>query len=146
MKSKKILYLFGSKSDLIHFEKVEKILNEQLVPYDVKILSAHRNLEELITFIKERSKDYSTIIAVAGFSAALPGLVASLSDVPVLGVPISSSPIKLDALYSMIEMPKGVPLAVCSYDKPGIINATLLSLRITGEKVLFEKFKKAVVK
>ena len=146
MKSKKILYLFGSKSDLIHFEGVEKILKEKLISYDVKILSAHRNLEELTLFIKERSSDYSTIIAIAGFSAALPGLVASLSDVPVFGVPISSSPIKLDALYSMIEMPKGVPLAVCSYDKTGIINATLLSLKIMGEKVLFEKFKKAVLK
>lgn len=144
--SDKILYLFGSKSDLKYFDPVEKILKDTHIRHEVKILSAHRDLEELTAFLKEHSKDFGTIIAGAGFSAALPGVVASLAEVPVLGVPFSASPIHLDALYSMIQMPKGIPLAVCSYDKTGVINATLLSLRILKNESGFVSFKEAMRK
>ena len=141
LKDNTILFLFGSKSDLKYFEPMEKFLTTCEINYQVKILSAHRDLEELTAFLKAHSKDYAAIIAGAGFSAALPGVVAALSDTPVLGVPFSSSPIHLDALYSMIQMPKGIPLAVCSYDKTGLINATLLSLRICKENEKCEKMK-----
>ncbi len=125
---------------------MERHLENAGVDYEVKVLSAHRNLEELLDFLKKHSGEYGTVIASAGYSASLPGLVAAISEVPVLGVPISSSPVRLDALFSMIEMPKGVPLAVCSYDKAGLINASLLALKICGEKEKFETLKKDIYK
>lgn len=145
MKSKKILFILGSKSDYKFFEPVEKLLKETEIDYELKFLSAHRNTVELVEFCQGQGDNYGSIVAAAGFSAALPGLVASLVNVPVIGVPISSSPIKIDSLFSMIEMPKGVPLAVVSYDKTGFQNSVLLSLRIIGDMEKYEEFKKRVL-
>ncbi|MCD6579065.1 AIR carboxylase family protein [bacterium] len=145
MKDKKILFILGSKSDHKYFAPVEEMLRETGISYELKFLSAHRNTVELVEFCQSEGNNYSSIVAAAGFSAALPGLVASLVNIPVIGVPISSSPIKIDSLFSMIEMPKGVPLAVVSYDKTGFQNSVLLSLRIMGDLEKYEAFKKRVL-
>ena len=135
----------GSKSDLKFFDAIKEKVEKTQISYDLKILSAHRDTEKLINFLKENEKDYKVILAAAGFSAALPGLVASISRLPVIGIPLATSPIKIDALFSMIQMPKGVPLGVVSHDKTGFINGILYALRIMGEYEKHDEFKKSVL-
>jgi 5-(carboxyamino)imidazole ribonucleotide mutase len=116
----------GSTSDKEVYKKTEKVLNENDVVYDLQILSAHRNPNELDAYIKEC--DSLIFIAVAGLSAALPGVIASKTDKPVIGVPVSSKLGGLDALLSIVQMPPGVPVAAVGIDRGE--NAAHLAIRI----------------
>lgn len=135
----KIHLIFGSKSDLKYFEPVKAAIEKTGIEFDLQILSAHRNTDELMKFVK--SRDAGIFICVAGYSALLPSLTAAVTDLPVIGVPISSSPVRLDALLSIVQMPKGVPVACMSFDKAGIINGFLFALKISGEHDKVQELK-----
>ena len=121
-----ISIIAGSTSDKEVYEKAEKVLKENNIGYDLQILSAHRNLEELDKYIK--SCEALIYIAVAGLSAALPGVIASKTNKPVIGVPVSAKLGGLDALLSIVQMPPGVPVACVGIDRGD--NAAYLAIRI----------------
>jgi len=118
--------MVGSKSDIHIAEKVTKILEENNTDYDLEIASAHREPQKVLKLIK--NKEYNVYICIAGLSAALPGFVASNTDKPVIGVPVSAKLGGLDALLSIVQMPKGVPVACVGIDNGE--NAAYLALRI----------------
>lgn len=124
--SSKVAIIMGSKSDAHIAEKAETVLKEAGVEYDLQVISAHRNPHELDSYLK--SCDAKVIITIAGLSAALPGVVASKTDKPVIGVPVDSKLMGLDALLSIVQMPPGVPVATVGIDNGK--NAALLALRI----------------
>lgn len=116
----------GSESDKSVYEKSEKVLKENNIPYELKILSAHRDPEKLDDYLKTcHSLVY---IAVAGLSAALPGVIASKTEKPVIGVPVSAKLGGLDALLSIAQMPPRVPVACVGIDRGE--NAAYLAIRI----------------
>jgi 5-(carboxyamino)imidazole ribonucleotide mutase len=121
-----ISIIAGSTSDKEVYAKTEKILNENDIKYDLQILSAHRNPKELDDYLK--NCDSLIYIAVAGLSAALPGVIASKTDKPVIGVPVSAKLGGLDALLSIAQMPSGVPVATVGIDRGE--NAAHLAIRI----------------
>ena len=121
-----ISIIAGSTSDKDVYKKTEKVLNENNISYDLQIISAHRNPTELDEYIK--NCESLVYIAVAGLSAALPGVIASKTDKPVIGVPVSSKLGGLDALLSIVQMPPGVPVASVGIDRGE--NAALLAIRI----------------
>jgi 5-(carboxyamino)imidazole ribonucleotide mutase len=122
----------GSISDKEIYEKAEKVLKENTIPYELKIISAHRDTDKLDNYLK--SCETLIYIAVAGLSAALPGVIASKTNKPVIGVPVSSKLGGLDALLSIVQMPPGVPVACVGIDSGE--NAALLAIRILN---LFKK-------
>jgi len=128
MSDKNILVaiLAGSTSDNAVYEKAEKVLKENNIPYELNIISAHRDPEKLDDYIKSCSA--LVYIAVAGLSAALPGVVASKTDKPVIGVPVSAKLGGLDALLSIVQMPPGVPVGSVGIDRGE--NAAHLAIRI----------------
>ena len=121
-----IAVVSGSKSDQAIVDKVLRRLEERGASYEYKILSAHRNPAELEKYISET--DARVFIAIAGLSAALPGVIASKTARPVIGVPVSAKLGGLDALLSIVQMPPGVPVACVGIDNGD--NAALLALRI----------------
>ena len=116
----------GSTSDEPVYAKAEKVLKEEGVNYELKILSAHRNPDELDEYVK--STDAAMFIAVAGLAAALPGVIASKTEKPVIGVPVNAKLGGLDALLSIVQMPPGVPVACVGIDRGD--NAAHLAIRI----------------
>jgi 5-(carboxyamino)imidazole ribonucleotide mutase len=116
----------GSTSDKEVYKKTEKVLNENGIVYDLQIISAHRNPNELDEYLKE--SESLIYIAIAGLSAALPGVIASKTDKPVIGVPVSTKLGGLDALLSIVQMPPGVPVACVGIDRGE--NAAHLAIRI----------------
>lgn len=122
----KISIIAGSTSDKEVYEKAEKVLSENNIEYDLQIISAHRNPTELDDYIINCKSDI--YIAVAGLSAALPGAIASRTDKPVIGVPVSGKLGGLDALLSIVQMPPGVPVATVGIDRGE--NAAHLAIRI----------------
>ena len=121
-----VAIISGSTSDSAITEKVKKVLGENRVSYDAQVISAHRDPEKLDAYIKASpSKVY---IAIAGLSAALPGVIASKTDKPVIGVPVSGTLNGLDALLAIAQMPKGVPVACVGVDNGE--NAAWLAIRI----------------
>lgn len=125
---KKIAIILGSKSDREVADKAIKILEENKVPNELRVISAHRDPEELEKYLKEIEADTAVIIAIAGLSAALPGVIASKTKIPVVGVPVSAKLLGIDALLSMVQMPSGVPVGVVGIDNGE--NAAMLALRI----------------
>jgi 5-(carboxyamino)imidazole ribonucleotide mutase len=121
-----ISILAGSTSDKEVYEKAEKVLKENNIKYDLQIISAHRNPEKLDEYLK--NCESLVFIAVAGLSAALPGAIASKTDKPVIGVPVSAKLGGLDALLSIVQMPPGVPVASVGIDRGE--NAAYLAIRI----------------
>jgi 5-(carboxyamino)imidazole ribonucleotide mutase len=121
-----ISIIAGSTSDKEVYEKAEKVLKENNIEYDLHIISAHRNPDKLDQYLK--SCKSSVYIAVAGLSAALPGVIASKTDKPVIGVPVSAKLGGLDALLSIVQMPPGVPVACVGIDRGD--NAAYLAIRI----------------
>ena len=116
----------GSESDKDVYEKAEKVLKENNITYELKIISAHRDPEKLDEYLKNcQSLVY---ITVAGLSAALPGVVASKTEKPVIGVPVSAKLGGLDALLSIVQMPPRVPVACVGIDRGE--NAAYLAIRI----------------
>ncbi len=122
----------GSTSDEDVYNKTIKVLKENNIPHELKILSAHRDPEKLEEYLK--SSKALIYIAVAGLSAALPGVIASKTDKPVIGVPVSAKLGGLDALLSIVQMPPGVPVASVGIDRGE--NAAYLAIRILN---LFKK-------
>ncbi len=116
----------GSTSDNVVYEKAEKVLKENNIPYELQILSAHRDPEKLDQYLKECKA--LVYIAIAGLSAALPGVIASKTDKPVIGVPVSAKLGGLDALLSIVQMPPRVPVACVGIDRGE--NAAYLALKI----------------
>ncbi|WP_456423408.1 5-(carboxyamino)imidazole ribonucleotide mutase [Thermococcus sp.] len=125
----KILVVMGSKSDSRVAEKVTSVLDEFGVEYDVEIASAHRNPKKVEELAK---KNYEVFIAIAGLSAALPGVIASHTIKPVIGVPVSAKLGGIDALISMAQLPPGVPVATVGIDNGK--NAALLAIEILALK------------
>jgi len=124
----KVAIIMGSNSDRPVAEKALKVLEEHKVPYEVSVISAHREPDALDTYLKESCDSVAVIIAIAGLSAALPGVIASKTEKPVIGVPVSGKLLGMDALLSMVQMPSGVPVGVVGIDNGA--NAALLALRI----------------
>jgi 5-(carboxyamino)imidazole ribonucleotide mutase len=128
-----VLFLVGSQSDTEAVEPGVQLLKEKGIGFEMKVLSAHRNLEELTAFLKEQGSTYRVVIAAAGLSAALPGVVAALVSCPVIGIPLVSGPLSgIDALLSILQLPRGVPVATMGVGKQGVTNAVLLAERILG--------------
>lgn len=124
-----ICVISGSESDKVIVDKVTKVLKEHGAPYSTFVASAHRTPDLLDKIIREQSEaGVKVFICIAGLSAALPGVVASKTKVPVIGVPVSSALNGLDALLSMAQMPKGVPVATVGIDNGA--NGAHLALRI----------------
>ncbi len=124
----KVAILLGSKSDMPVAEKAAGVLNEAGVPYDLQVISAHREPAKLDAYLR-RSRA-RVFICIAGLSAALPGAVAARVRAPVIGVPVSAKMGGLDALLSTAQMPPGVPVAAVGVDNGA--NAAHLALRILG--------------
>ena len=120
----------GSKSDSHIVDKVVKVLEENNVPFEIDYISAHREHEKLVDKVKNSKADI--FICIAGLAAALPGVVAAITERPVIGVPVSVALNGLDALLSIVQMPKGVPVATVGIDNGQ--NAAYLALRILGVK------------
>ncbi len=144
-----IAIIVGSKSDLPIVEEGINILKDFQISYELKILSAHRTPEELRDYVIDLEKrDFQVIIAIAGMSAHLPGVIAAYTNLPVIGVPLPTSSLQgLDSLLSIVQMPIGVPVATMAIGKAGITNACLYALRILSLKDIkikekLEKYKK----
>ena len=144
-KHQKIAIVMGSQSDYSTMKDCVKILKSLKISFDIKIVSAHRTPKRLYEFAKKSETSYSVIIAGAGGSAHLPGMIASLSTVPVIGVPIESKKLKgLDSLLSIVQMPKGIPVGTVAIGKDGAINAALYAASILG--ITDKKIKNSLLK
>ena len=144
-KHQKIAIVMGSQSDYSTMKDCVKILKSLKISFDVKIVSAHRTPKRLYEFAKKSETSYSIIIAGAGGSAHLPGMIASLTTVPVIGVPVESKKLKgLDSLLSIVQMPKGIPVGTVAIGKDGAINAALYAASILG--IADKKIKNSLLK
>lgn len=151
MEKPKILILMGSDSDLPVMEGGLKFLREMEIPFTIDISSAHRDPGRTMAYAKNaRSKGYQVIIAMAGMAAHLPGVIASHTTLPVIGVPAGNGSLKgLDALLSIVQMPPGVPVATVGIDaskNAAILACQILSLGDEGVLTKLEKMKKALKK
>ena len=131
-KNYKITIIMGSQSDYSTMKYCIKVLKVLKIKHETKIVSAHRTPDRMYKFAKNAEKNnISVIIAGAGGSAHLPGMIAALTSIPVIGVPIESKKLKgLDSLLSIAQMPKGVPVGTVAIGKDGAVNAALLSASI----------------
>ena len=127
-----VALIMGSQSDWETMKFSENILIELQIPFITKIISAHRTPNRMIDFAKQaENNSIQVVIAGAGGAAHLPGMVASHSNLPVIGVPIQSSALKgMDSLLSIVQMPGGVPVATMSIGKAGAINAAIYAAKI----------------
>ena len=133
----------GSQSDWQTMRHASEILKELCIPHEVKIVSAHRTPKRMAQYADTaRERGLKIIIAGAGGSAHLPGMIAAQITLPVLGVPIESKALKgMDSLLSIVQMPKGVPVATMAVGKAGAINAAILCAEILSinNKILIDK-------
>lgn len=121
--------IMGSTSDLPIMEKAAKLLNEFKIPFEMHALSAHRTPAEVETFAKEAAgRGIKVIIAGAGMAAALPGVIAANTTLPVIGVPISATLSGMDALLAIVQMPPGIPVATVAVN--GAMNAGILAIEM----------------
>ena len=138
--------VMGSKSDWATMQDTCNILDELKIPYETKIVSAHRTPNRLFNFAKKaKSNGINVIIAGAGGAAHLPGMIASLTTLPVLGVPIESKSLKgIDSLLSILQMPAGVPVGTLAIGEPGAKNSAILALSIisVSNKSYLKKLEK----
>lgn len=127
----KIAIIMGSQSDYKIMQNVENILQEFKVSFETKIVSAHRTPKRLVEFCSTADENYQIIIAGAGGAAHLPGMVASMVKIPVLGVPIQSKTLGgLDSLLSIAQMPAGIPVGTLAIGEAGATNSALLAISI----------------
>ncbi len=131
-KSLKVSIVMGSQSDYRTMQLAEKTLKKIGVPFETKIISAHRTPKRMYQYaLDAQKKNIGVIIAGAGGSAHLPGMISALTTIPVLGVPIESKKLKgLDSLLSIAQMPKGIPVGTLAIGDDGAINAALLAASI----------------
>lgn len=128
---KDILFITGSESDKKSVEPGIKLIKEKDLTHEFHVFSAHRNLDALLAFLNDREADFKVIIAAAGLSAALPGVIAAKVSLPVIGVPLVSGHLAgIDALLSILQLPKGIPVATMGIGKQGVLNAVHLAERI----------------
>jgi phosphoribosylaminoimidazole carboxylase PurE protein len=129
---RKVLIIMGSDSDLPVMEESAKMLRKFDIPFDMTVASAHRTPERTLKLIKAAEKNgVDVVIAGAGMAAHLPGVIASHTTMPVIGVPLEASPLKgMDALLSIVQMPPGIPVATVSLGKAGAKNAGILAAQI----------------
>lgn len=128
---KQLLFIVGSESDREQMAPALQLADEKGLTYDFKVYSAHRNLEELKAFLVQNEENYRVIITAAGLSAALPGVVAALVKKPVIGIPLVAGCLSgVDALLSILQLPKGIPCATMGVGKQGVLNAVHLAERI----------------
>ena len=122
----------GSQSDYLTMKKCAEILKKLQIKFETKIVSAHRTPDRMFSFAKTAAKNnFAVIVAGAGGSAHLPGMIASMTSLPVLGVPIESKKLKgLDSLLSIVQMPKGIPVGTVAIGENGAFNAGLLAASI----------------
>ena len=137
-----VLIIMGSDSDWSVMQKAALTLKEFGVAYEVHVASAHRTPERALTLAREAAeRGIEVIIAGAGAAAHLPGVLAAVTPLPVIGIPINATSLNgLDALYAIVQMPSGIPVAAVAID--GAKNAALLAVQILGvkDKALREKF------
>tara|TARA_Y100001936_G_scaffold202438_1_gene205030 strand:+ start:31 stop:522 length:492 start_codon:yes stop_codon:yes gene_type:complete len=128
----KVSIVMGSQSDYKTMKLCIKVLKSLKIAHEIKIVSAHRTPKRMYEFAKTAEKNkISVIIAGAGGSAHLPGMIASLTSLPVIGVPIESRKLKgLDSLLSIVQMPKGIPVGTVAIGEDGAVNAGLLAASI----------------
>lgn len=128
----KIAIVMGSKSDWTTMQHAADVLTELQLPFHVEIVSAHRTPDKLFSFAEQaKLNDFDVIIAGAGGAAHLPGMLAAKTLVPVLGVPVQSAALSgVDSLYSIVQMPKGIPVGTLAIGKAGAANAALLAAQI----------------
>mgnify|MGYP005633347875 FL=1 len=133
----------GSQSDFKTMIFCEKALKKLNIKYETKIISAHRTPDRMYQYAKDAEKNnIAVIIAGAGGSAHLPGMISALTSIPVLGVPIESKKLKgLDSLLSIAQMPKGIPVGTLAIGEDGAVNAALLAASIIGINDLVVKKK-----
>jgi len=153
MYNPKIAIIMGSQSDLETMSEAVNLLKEFGVEYEVRVLSAHRTPEEVAKFAKDARKNgIKAIIAGAGGAAALAGVIAAHTTLPVIGVPIETSSLNgLDSLLSTVQMPGGVPVASMAIGRAGAKNAAIFALEIlgasdTGMEKKLEAYKKSLAK
>jgi phosphoribosylaminoimidazole carboxylase PurE protein len=141
----KVGILMGSKSDAGVMKGAAKILEEFEIPYDMKVRSAHRTPQETAEFVQSaESRGIQVLIAGAGFAAHLAGAMAAHTTLPVIAVPLDSSPLQgLDSLLASVQMPEGVPVACMTIGKAGAVNAALFAIQIlsVSDTQLAAKFK-----
>jgi 5-(carboxyamino)imidazole ribonucleotide mutase len=130
----KISIIMGSQSDLGTLQEAIDLLKEFKVSFEVKVLSAHRTPKELAKYVEEAQKKGTKVfIAGAGGAAALAGVIASHTTLPVIGIPIETKSLKgLDSLLSTVQMPAGIPVACMAIGKAGAKNAAIFALEILG--------------
>ena len=140
---KKVSIVMGSQSDFKTMIFCEKALKKLNIKYETKIISAHRTPDRMYQYAKDAKKNnIGVIIAGAGGSAHLPGMISALTSIPVLGVPIESKKLKgLDSLLSIAQMPKGIPVGTLAIGEDGAVNAALLAASIIGINDLVVKKK-----
>lgn len=134
--------IMGSTSDLPVMEKACKFLDDMQIPFEVNALSAHRTPDAVETFAREaRDRGVKVIIAGAGMAAALPGVIAASTTLPVIGVPIKGMLDGLDAMLSIIQMPPGIPVATVGVN--GAMNAAILAAEMLAlsDEVIFKKME-----
>ena len=146
----KVSIIMGSTSDLPVMEKAAKVLNDFCIPFEINALSAHRTPAEVESFAKNAQKrGIEVIIAGAGMAAHLPGVIAAMTPIPVIGVPINASLDGMDALLAIVQMPPGIPVATTAIN--GAMNAGILAAQILaiGDNTLKTKivdFKESLKK
>jgi len=144
LSKKEVAIIMGSDSDLTIMKDAAEILEDFDIPYDLTIVSAHRTPKRMVQYATQAGqKGIKVIIAGAGGSAHLPGMIASLTSLPVIGVPIRGNSLDgLDSLLSIVQMPPGVPVATVAIN--GGKNAAILACQILGieNKTIFEKIEK----
>ena len=124
-----VCIVMGSDSDMPVMSKAADTLGQLGISFDMRIISAHREPEEFYDFASAAKDNYRVIIAGAGMAAHLPGMCAAITRIPVIGIPMNSGPMQgQDALYSIVQMPPGIPVATVAID--GGVNAALLAARI----------------
>ena len=136
IKNLKVSIVMGSQSDYKTMQLAEKTLKKIGVPFEKKIISAHRTPKRMYDYaLKAESNNIGVIIAGAGGSAHLPGMISALTSLPVLGVPMESKKLKgLDSLLSIAQMPKGIPVGTLAIGEDGAINAALLAASIIANQ------------
>ena len=134
IKSKKVSIVMGSQSDFKTMVFCQKVLKSLNIKFETKIISAHSTPDRMYKYAKSaEDNNIAVIIAGAGGSAHLPGMISALTSLPVLGVPIESKKLKgLDSLLSIVQMPKGIPVGTLAIGEDGAINAALLAASIIG--------------
>ena len=141
-----VAVVMGSKSDTEAMQPTLDVLKELGIDYEVNVVSAHRSPEKARQYgLAARSKGVEVIIAAAGGAAHLPGVLASWTTLPVIGVPLATSELKgIDALYSIVQMPAGIPVASVAIGNAGVRNAAYLAAEILGLK--YDKIREAYEK